>query len=139
MKTKETYTPEPEYVQFDADPTLTTTPTPPTEPLENTDGTEHSNDRDPPILEHLVELRDRLVKVAPWFGLEWLACRYVETIRVLHKSSPVRGIGGNRTMLQLVHTIFLRIITQLKVSILAGIPGAEFGYLSNLAASSFRR
>ena len=38
----ETYTPEPEYVQFDADPTPTTTPTPPTEPLENTDGTEHS-------------------------------------------------------------------------------------------------
>lgn len=36
----ETYTPEPEYVQFDADPTPT--PTPPTEPLENTDGTEHS-------------------------------------------------------------------------------------------------
>lgn len=38
----ETYTPEPEYVQFDADPTPTTTPTPPTEPVENTDGTEHS-------------------------------------------------------------------------------------------------
>jgi sec-independent protein translocase protein TatB len=36
----ETYTPEPEYVQFDADPTPEQNLS--TEPLENTDGTEHS-------------------------------------------------------------------------------------------------
>lgn len=38
----ENYTPEPEYVQFDADPTPTPQQNPSTEPVENTDGTEHS-------------------------------------------------------------------------------------------------
>lgn len=83
------------------------------------------NDRDLPILEHLVELRDRLVKVGLTVLIAVAVCfTYVEPIwdflvAPLNEALETTGRGSLAT-----HDIFEGIITQLKVSILAGILAA---------------
>ena len=80
------------------------------------------NDRDLPILEHLIELRDRLIKVA----LAVLVCVAISFVYVdpiwnflvapLNDALEATGRGSLAT-----HDVFEGIITQLKVSVLAGI------------------
>lgn len=80
------------------------------------------NDRDLPILEHLIELRDRLVKVALAVLIAVAVCfAYVEPIwdflvAPLNDALLATGRGSLAT-----HDIFEGIITQLKVSMLAGV------------------
>ena len=80
------------------------------------------NDRDMPIVEHLVELRDRLIKVALAVLIAVAVCfAYVDPIwkflvAPLDEALQTTGRGSLAT-----HDIFEGIITQLKVSILAGI------------------
>ncbi len=80
------------------------------------------NDRDLPIMEHLVELRDRLIRAS----VTVLICIAISFIYVepiwnflvapLNEALEATGKGSLAT-----HDIFEGIITQLKVSILAGV------------------
>ena len=80
------------------------------------------NDRDLPIVEHLVELRDRVVwsALATLIGVA-ISFYYVEPIwdflvAPLNQALEATGKGSLA-----IHDIFEGIITQLKVSILAGV------------------